>query len=73
MISSITVFEQVMKSNSVGYIPQWIANLKNYSITIAILLSGLNVGLLPAKRAANTYKQGISIGKLKGVITPTPP
>jgi hypothetical protein len=49
------------------------ASLKNYSITTPILLSGLNVGLFPAKHAPNIYKAGISIGKLKGVITETGP
>lgn len=63
----------MIKSTSLGFIPQSIANLKNYSITNAILLSGLKTGLFPAKVAPNNYKQGISIGKLKGVIKATGP
>lgn len=42
-------------------------------MTKAILLSGLNIGLFPANVAPNNYKQGISIGKLKGVIKATGP
>jgi len=53
--------------------PQCWANLKNYSITIAIFESHFNVALLPQIKAPNNCKAGISKGKLKGAITATEP
>lgn len=58
---------------SVGGNPQLIANLKNYSITILTLQSPFNVTLFPTIKAANNCKQGISSGKLNGVIMATFP
>lgn len=71
--SLITLFSHVIKSNSFGCIPQCMANLKNYSITTLILLSGLKVGLFPHNKAAKICKAGISTGKLKGDMIATGP
>jgi hypothetical protein len=45
----------------------------NCSITIAIFVAGLKVGLLPVIRDPKIYKAGISIGKLKGAMIATGP
>lgn len=60
-------------STSVGGKPQSIANLKNCSIATDTFESTFNVTLFPARRAPNNWRQGISIGKLKGAMIDTGP
>ena len=53
--------------------PAWCSMRMNCSMQIATRLSTCTVGRLPMKRAEHACSAQISSGKLKGVITDTPP